>query len=77
VAKQGWITAIPGEVIDQSVIEGLLAVDRRRYTCKSFLYDPMYARGLTQRMEDDARYPARRSSPRRSCTLRGHGSTSG
>jgi phage terminase large subunit-like protein len=52
--KEGYLTAIPGAVIENSWIEAFLADEVfPRFDVAGVVYDPMYADDLTQRIEED------------------------
>jgi len=52
-AKQGWLTAIPGPVIDYERVRALLQAWDRDYDVKLLAYDPWNATDLISRLEKD------------------------
>lgn len=51
--EQGYITAIPGDVIEQSWIEEYILAMSRKYKIVEICYDPWSATNFAQHMEDE------------------------
>lgn len=53
-ARHGYLTAIPGSVIEEAWIETFIAEHIiPKFDVAGLYYDPMYAEGITQRLEDE------------------------